>query len=288
MEPHPALLRAHAPVLRRRDGAVQIGVGDAALILRGVTITEARWLARLDGRRTRSQVLADAAAHGLDARQAGRLLTALADSGDLIDSYPRQPVGEASVVVVGAGALPALVASVIASTGLSRAQRLQTDAAPVSADLAILTGSSPPDGTDGAGWARLGVPVLPVTCLASQAWVGPLIQPGTASGPCLRCLDLARSSRDPGWVWLQAQLSSPLVAARPADGDPALRLLTAGLAIEMVTAHLDGRAEARPDGDWSYDLATPGPTMQRHRWGRHPACDRPHAPSLAITPARVA
>lgn len=276
MEIHPSLTRPHAPVLRRPDGSVQIGVGPAALHLGDVTADEARWLVTLDGVRPLSTVLAEAAVHGTSGERAAELVDRLAAEGHLVlGGDACAPAGR--VVVAGAGALPRLVADVLAAhPGSLAVVRSRSDAPAARADVVVLTSSTPPVIGDALPWRRRGVTVLPVVCGETQATVGPLLLPG--HGPCLHCLELTRARLDPAWPWLRAQLSRPRVEAAPSvDGRAPVRLLAAGLATSLVLDHLAGSTHVR---GWAYDVATPGPTLERHRWEVHPEC-----PACGVPPA---
>ncbi|GAA1361009.1 TOMM precursor leader peptide-binding protein [Catellatospora chokoriensis] len=113
---------------------------------------------------------------------------------------------------------------------------------------------------------RRRVPHLALTVRDGVAVVGPLVP--VSGGPCLHCLDLHRTDRDPSWPRLVAQLAQ--VAA---GGDPcpaATRLTAAGFAAAEVLAYLDGG-----------DPTTIGTTVEingvlpwrRRTWSPHPSCD---------------
>ena len=117
-------------------------------------------------------------------------------------------------------------------------------------------------------WHAAGTDVLPVWCQPEHASIGPGLTP--AGGPCLHCLDLTRAAADPDWPYLRAQLVRPRVTGpEPTDGLPAVRLLAAGLTTALVLDHLAGLVTTP---EWSFEVATPGPTLERHRWPSHPGC----------------
>ncbi|MEV4412070.1 hypothetical protein [Catellatospora sp. NPDC049609] len=112
---------------------------------------------------------------------------------------------------------------------------------------------------------RRRVPHLALGVRDGIAVVGPLV-PATG-GPCLRCLDLHRTDRDPGWPALAAQL------AAGSGADPcsaATRLTAAGFAAAEVLAHLDGAEPTTVGTTVEINGVRP---WRRRTWTPHPACD---------------
>ncbi|NYG37354.1 hypothetical protein [Janibacter alkaliphilus] len=284
MDIRPRLTSPRSPLLRRPDGSIQLGVGPTAVHLHQVHPDEAAWITSLDGSRALAGVLDAAAAQGIARDRAAELVDRLAAAGHL-ELCARRSAAGGRVLVVGRGGLPALLADVLSHSGIAEVRRLHEPAlletaqqdptstrspapAPVTTTLAVLATGTPPSVGELTGWLARGSDVLPVVCTVSQAGVGPLLRPG--SGPCPSCLELTRTTLDPGWPWLRAQLSRPQVGApRPVDGSAPVRLLAAGLATSLVLEHLSG-AEAAVG--WAYDVAVPGPTLERRFWRVHPAC----------------
>ncbi|MFV0425913.1 MAG: hypothetical protein ACK5KU_02625 [Beutenbergiaceae bacterium] len=105
---------------------------------------------------------------------------------------------------------------------------------------------------------------LPVLVRELDVMVGPLVQPG--SGPCLRCLDLARSDDDSRWPAVATQVST-----RPPTGtESVLAWYAAGLAAHQALAWLDGRG-TELDGA-SLELTATYPLPRLRRWQVHPHC----------------
>lgn len=266
----------HLRPLRRPDGSVQLGLGSGSLRLRGLSDAECRWLTGLDPTRALSEAVATAALERIDPARATEILDRLV-TGGLLHPVPdgRPP----RVAVVGSGALPSLLVD-----GLRQSERVLTSRVRPGGegeeptDLAVVISSTPPGPEAVWPWLAQQVPALLLWCQHEQASIGPLLLP--EGGPCLHCLDLTRAEVDPGWPWLSAQLTRPgITAPEPVDGLPALRLLAAGLTTTLVLDHVSGRLGTP---EWSFEVATPGPTLERHRWSAHPGC-----PSCTPQPLRV-
>lgn len=132
--------------------------------------------------------------------------------------------------------------------------------------LVVLAAGGPANAARAEPWRRRGVAHLPVSASAHRLVIGPLVLPGSA---CVRCCDLFRSDRDPGWPLVLAQAAASFAAA-PAAVDSALAALGAGLVTMLSRAYLD--AEAHLPG-MSLEVTLPDPTVVRRKWDLHPRCD---------------
>ncbi|WP_338750880.1 TOMM precursor leader peptide-binding protein [Janibacter alittae] len=267
----------HLRPLRRPDGSVQIGLGVRSVRLQGLTDGECRWLSGVDPTRALTEAVSTAALEGIDPGRATRILDRLV-TGDLV--HPG-PTGELPrVAVVGSGALPALLVDGLRQSERVLTTRVRPGGEGGSTNLAVVVSATPPAPDSVRPWLVARTPVLPVWCLPEQASIGPLLLPD--DGPCLQCLDLTRAETDPGWPWLSAQLSRPgITGTEPVNGLPAVRLLAAGLTTTLVLDHVDRRLTTR---GWSFEVATPGPTLERHPWATHPGCSRCTPPPLQVVP----
>ncbi|WP_084349142.1 TOMM precursor leader peptide-binding protein [Janibacter limosus] len=260
--------------LRRPDGSVQLGVGPRSVRLIGLTDAEVRWLAALDPERALTEALTTASLEGIEPGRATDVLDRLIARGLLspvvTDHLP-------SVAVVGSGALPALLTDVLRQGEQVGVTRVRAGGEGGCPDLAVIVSPAPADPAAAQPWLAAGTPVLPLWCQPDHASIGPIITPG--GRPCLYCLDLTRMSVDPDWPHLRAQLIRPRVTGpEPADGLPALRLVAAGLTTALVLDHVAGRLTMP---EWSFEVATPGPTLERHRWPAHPGCPECGSPADA-------
>lgn len=141
------------------------------------------------------------------------------------------------------------------------------DLLPGAAHLVVLT---PADGADvevqhaplGGGVAHLVAEVRETVGV-----VGPLVLPGSST--CLRCLELARSDRDPDWPALSAQLSQP--ARAPVACDGVLAVAVAAQAAAQALVALDGVAVPATVGA-TLEMALPDWRWRRRTWSAHPDC----------------
>ncbi|NMH97114.1 ThiF family adenylyltransferase [Pseudonocardia acidicola] len=98
--------------------------------------------------------------------------------------------------------------------------------------------------------------------------VGPLVLPGRSA--CLRCLELRRAERDPGWPAVAAQL-----VGLPGRAAPHCVLATAGLGTAQALAALDGPsagAVAPATVDATLELDADAGALVRRPWAPHPGC----------------
>lgn len=113
---------------------------------------------------------------------------------------------------------------------------------------------------------RRRVPHLALTVRDGVAVVGPLVP--VTGGPCLHCLDLHRTDRDPSWPRLVSQLAQVAAGSDPCPA--ATRLTAAGFAAAEVLAYLDGGEPTTIGTTVEINGVLP---WRRRTWSPHPSCD---------------
>lgn len=96
--------------------------------------------------------------------------------------------------------------------------------------------------------------------------VGPCVRPGI--DPCLRCLDLHRTSADPCWPNLATQLATAPAAPR----DLGTASIAAGLATHLALSLVDGTAPRARSAGATYEVDPWTPIPRLRRWAPHPQC----------------
>jgi bacteriocin biosynthesis cyclodehydratase domain-containing protein len=135
-------------------------------------------------------------------------------------------------------------------------------------DLVVLVRYGVADAGAAEPMVRTDLAHLSVVQRGPDAVVGPLVVPG--QGPCLRCLDLHRSDRDPAWPRVLAQLL--YTGGRPEEPEEsASATLVAGLAALQVLARLDGLHRPASLGA-TLEVELPDGLVGRRPWATHPAC----------------
>jgi hypothetical protein len=136
-----------------------------------------------------------------------------------------------------------------------------------SAGLVVLTEPGPVEQSFASSLHLESLAHIVASVDGAHAVVGPLVVPGATS--CLRCADLARCDRDPGWPLLAMQLGQ-----RPSQrtaSDTSLCVATAGLATGQALAYLDGFAPETVNGTFEWML--PNWRLRRRTWTPHPRCN---------------
>jgi hypothetical protein len=154
-------------------------------------------------------------------------------------------------------------------------------------DLTVLVADDVVDSRRGDDLVRHDVPHLAVVVSPDRVVVGPLVLPGRT--PCLRCLDLHRRDRDPGWPQVVAQLLSGQVRRDCGRAETASATAAAGIAALQVLVLLDGHATPASVGR-TLELTLPDGLVERRAWRLHPSCGcarLPRAPRVGArsTPA---
>jgi hypothetical protein len=165
-----------------------------------------------------------------------------------------------------------------------RPSRPGPDGSPPAADLVVLVEHAVADAAAADRLLATDVPHLSVVIGEAGATVGPLVLPGR--GPCLRCLELHRADRDPGWPQLLAQLLSGRRGGRQTE-ESTCASLTAALACLQVLGHLDGvRSPAALAATLEIEL--PDGLVSRRDWPAHPACGCHWPPAPPSGPGHAA
>lgn len=309
MSVRPRVRRHFRPLLRGPgEVQFGMSSTTGAVVVRGLTPAEIGMLARLDGAHSHQHLAAEAAATGIEPDRWRALLDTLAahrvlapDDLDRTDLAPMHPVARLTaerdaevvslaggrgvtaaarhVVVGGEGDLATDIAHVLRQGGVGRVQlgwwaldecdaRLRDADLVGRPDLVVLVAGDSLDAALGEPWLRRAVPHLPVVVDGPRVVVGPLAG-HNPDAPCLRCLELHRTDRDPAQPLLGAQLGDVLGPAPPAASETALSCAAAGVVAMVVHAALRGQP---PPPGIACELSLPWPRVDHRRWTRHPNC----------------
>ena len=134
-------------------------------------------------------------------------------------------------------------------------------------DLAVLAGHHGQEVA--AALVRQRVPHLAASAGEAIGVVGPLVVPGQSA--CLRCLDLARTDRDPAWPLILAQLAGQ--QPDPLACDALLAAAVAAQASAQALAFIDRPAEAGAALNGTLELVLPAWQWRRRTWPPHRDCD---------------
>jgi hypothetical protein len=133
-------------------------------------------------------------------------------------------------------------------------------------DLAVLAGGHNPHLA--TALVQEHVPHLAASAGEAIGVVGPLVTPGQSA--CLRCLDLARTDRDPAWPLILAQLTGR--EAQPAACDAALATAVAAQAASQALAFIDRPAVPDAVTNGTLELVLPSWQWRRRTWPPHRDC----------------
>ncbi len=133
-------------------------------------------------------------------------------------------------------------------------------------DLAVLIGIQVPELA--AQLMRDRIPHLAVSAGEAIGVVGPLVVPGRSA--CLRCLDLARTDRDPAWPLILAQLTGR--QPDPPACDAALAAAVAAQAAAQLLACIDRPGRSGPVTNGTLELVLPAWQWRRRTWPPHHDC----------------
>lgn len=191
--------------------------------------------------------------------------------------------GGAPIGAIGASRTAVARAVVQRASGCTQLRPFEADERPDLVVLAPRAGAAEPH--IGDQLLRDGTPHLLVSVWETTAVVGPLVAPGASA--CLRCLDLRRADRDPGWPLIAAQLAAQPPRAPAPACDVALASLAASVAALQALAWVDaghvGAASRTTAGGGlarqvpatfggTLEVTLPDWRIRRRPWSAHPAC----------------
>jgi hypothetical protein len=133
-------------------------------------------------------------------------------------------------------------------------------------DLAVLIGH--PDPQLSAELMSDRTPHLTAAASEAIGVVGPLVLPGYTA--CLRCLDLARTDRDPAWPLILAQIVGRQPV--PLACDAPLAAAVAAQAAFQALAFIDGADVPDAVRNGTVELVLPSWQWRRRTWLPHPDC----------------
>lgn len=297
-------LARHRPLLELGPGARLIGLDPAAAVLvEGLSRPLARLIDTLAAEPVDPRTLLGLA--GDEAGAASVLLRRLMAAGAVVDAAAdaRREAhrAEAVVHVHGSGPLAAGVGAGLARAGIGTVRvvpdatasltidvaaggepeagssagpvpgtvpsAVRTGPVPQRArpDLVVLADSLVPDADLVSRLVTDGVAHLPVRLRDGAGLVGPLVLPGRS--PCLRCLDLHRSARDPAWPRVAARL-----AGRSGTADQLCILATIAVGTAQALAALETGPTPPPALGATLSCDPAAARIVRQPWTRHPDC----------------
>lgn len=277
-------LDPRVPHIWRSPTALQFGVDTPLVRLDAVSNADERMIDALFSGVSRAGLsVVGEAAHASES-QVEALLTALRPV--LVegrDEAPTAAMPRAHVVIDGDGDGDAAttIGAVLARDGLRVSQR-NTGRAAASADLAVIVADFVIAPQRYGAWLRRDVPHLPVVFGDTAVRIGPLVEPGI--GPCLYCLDLARTDADASWPAMAAQLlrrSSPLDSAL-------LAAEVAAMVARLVWGRLTADSPELATSSLLLDAATGAVSAQLHRPHAECACRALPENVTALAPCRAA
>ncbi|WP_279099271.1 hypothetical protein [Gordonia bronchialis] len=219
-----------------------------------------------------------ARAAGLSTADLDAILHELIDAGKAVTTEPRN-TSPLRVRIHGQGPLADLIGALLSDTGIATRHTTRRPATGAieswDANLVVLTDFLVHDPSVVSTLNRLRLPHLQVRVRDGIGIVGPLVLPGMSS--CLRCADHHRTTLDPDWPLLAAQL-----VRRPGYGSSATIRATAALAhaqIEQLASALlaaghESSSHPRPRLlDHVLEFRPGTGRLETTYWPPHPLCE---------------
>jgi hypothetical protein len=227
-------LDPRVPVVWRTPSSLQFGVDRPRLVLDDLGSLDELLISALRGGAQTERLLSLARKAGGDAAHVRALLATL--DAVLLPSTTVSTRTRGHVLVDGIGPCADAMRAELERAGVATFSG--PDAAKGDPALVILIAHYALPPRRYGHWLRSDVPHLPIVFGDSGVRIGPLVLPGV--GPCLFCIDLEHTDRDPAWPALASQLVD---RTAPGETEQTVRL-AATLCAELVSAQLAGTPAA--------------------------------------------
>ena len=240
------------PMVWRTPTSVQFGV-DSPVVIEDVGAGVERLLAALRPGISASGFAMLARDAGVPTDDAAALLERL--SAVLAPEASER--GSGRVLVTGSGPIAETLAGLLSDDGeLARSDDDAPALVALVADWVVA-----PD--DGARWLRRDIPHLPIVTADRSIAIGPFVEPGR--GPCIYCVQLARTDADPAWPAVATQLWG-----RPAAAHPRIMIMSvAAFAARRIAVRL---AEGAADAATAWRVSERGAVISAATTRPHPRC----------------
>lgn len=233
------------PMLWRTPSSVQFGSGHPVVVVDEVGDGETRLLGALAAGISESGYAMLARSAKVAPEDADRLLDRVGPALEV----PSPAAGR--VAVMGDSGLARAIAGLLGDALVT----------PGEADLVVLVADWVVGPADHTRWLNRDVPHLPVVVAERRIGVGPFVDPGAS--PCLYCVHLARTDRDPAWPAIATQLWG----RAPRELDRTTVAETAAFVARRLAERVAGHR--LPGEAWELDERG---AVSATRWERHPGC----------------
>ena len=264
---------AGVPLVWRSPSSLQFGVDDPIVVLDGVDDGTERLIAALVSGISPSGFDMMVRGAGLAIERAAELLARLEP---VLEHETPAATAQLRVAVSGDGSLADELRQVLRDEGVLAAPSEN------STDLAVIVAGWVIAPEDHGSWLRRDIPHLPVVIGDGGVTVGPLIEPG--AGPCLYCVQLARTDDDAAWPAIATQLwnrpapvlsrlavaeAAAFVARRVLDRVRLGVVVSTGSTTKRTGSATEAAGSATEATSWRL---TAGGTISSRVWKRHAAC----------------
>jgi hypothetical protein len=241
------------PVVWRSPTTVQLGLGADAVVLGEVSSLEERLLGALVVGTTPQALAVLAKVNGGSERDAVRLARRVAPALSA-ESVSRPPI---RLAVDGHGPTAARIVELAAAEGIAVVDDVDR------ATVAVVVGQYSIAPARYSPWLNRDIAHLAVVHSDRVTTVGPFVEPGT--GPCLYCIDRARTDADPAWPAIASQLHGRISPIEKG----AVVSEVAALAVRLVAERAAGHPNLLIDR--SFDVSV-SPIRDGRAYRVHPDC----------------
>jgi bacteriocin biosynthesis cyclodehydratase domain-containing protein len=186
------------PIVWRSPDSLQLGADAPLVVFEEVSSAQERMIAALAAGVSRPGLSMIGVSAGATESDVADLLAAVRPA---LLSQPQTTGIRANAVLCGSGQTADRLELILRGSGVTVDRSEETATTP---QLAIIVASYVIEPSAHRLWLSRDIPHLAIVFGDVSVRIGPIIEPG--SGPCLHCLELARTDADPAWPAIASQL----------------------------------------------------------------------------------
>ncbi|MDQ1548907.1 MAG: hypothetical protein QOD27_565, partial [Microbacteriaceae bacterium] len=257
----PLKLDERFPIVWRSPDSFQLGADAPLVVFEQVSSAQERMIAALVSGVSRPGLSMIGISAGAAESDVDDLLTAVAPV--LLRTPP--VATSRQVTLCGSGQTVDRIEEILSGSGIAVDRSDAT-----TPQLAIIVASYVIEPRAHRLWLSRDIPHLAIVFGDASVRVGPIVEPG--SGPCLHCLELARTDADPAWPAIASQLWGRSSAAETVLVSSEVAAIAARLAVARLQSQIDPSSTPPVAESTSVQIDTATGQITRRVWLPHRDC----------------
>jgi bacteriocin biosynthesis cyclodehydratase domain-containing protein len=262
----PLKLDERFPIVWRSPDSLQLGADAPLVVFEGVSSAQERMIAALASGVSRTGLSMIGVSAGATENDVLDLLAAVAPALLLEPPPTSLQAVSGQVTLLGSGPTADRLEAILRGCGAAVDRSEET----TTPQLAIIVASYVIEPSAHRLWLSRDIPHLAIVFGDASVRIGPIVEPG--SGPCLHCLELARTDADPAWPAIASQLWGRSSSAETVLLSSEVAAIAARLALTRLQGPAPTHAAPAPREATSVQIDAATGLITRRVWLPHQNC----------------